>query len=289
MDPDSLVLKKHYQYIKDITLSDSNTEDILTMVCETTRGVFTDSEEKEFIQNKLKEDDSFIVLDDFMEAKIGVCTHHALLNAYILSRLIDDGFLKGQVIHYQQQLNDRTHVWNLFIDEQDGNRYSLDSLLRDVTSITEKPGALDKLYRSKVEAKINKLFPPNATIKSPQETLQQKAHAILNNIANYIELNSFVVASYILFSGGVDITLPNSGKKRVPHRIADIYQLITQGQTHGQEEHLLKQVKKIARDALANPRTTQDIKTKEFYKQITEDKVLELISTSQKPSGQNTL
>ncbi|HHT0592193.1 TPA: hypothetical protein ACTXXA_002178 [Legionella anisa] len=162
LDPDSKVLKDLYSELRQAIKQGATTKEVLEEISKLTNKAFPVSQDarlSEFIAEQLKKGSPFISLDSFMKAGIGLCRHHALLNAYLMSRLVEDGILQGQVIHQRHSFPNRgVHTWNLFRDTKDGKLYSLDSLWKKVTSLADNPGDLNKRYRLDVESSIQAAF-----------------------------------------------------------------------------------------------------------------------------------
>lgn len=162
LDPDSKALKDLYSELRQAIKQGATTKEILEEISKLTKKTFPISQDarlSEFIAEHLKKSSPFISLDSFMQAGIGLCRHHSLLNAYLMSRLVEDGILQGQVIHQRHSFPNRgVHTWNLFRDTKDGKLYSLDSLWKNVTSLADNPGDLNKLYRLDVESSIQAAF-----------------------------------------------------------------------------------------------------------------------------------
>lgn len=59
-----------------------------------------------------------IPLDFFLKQRTGVCRHMALTTAYIIDRLISDGWLKGQSLLIRENIPSGRHAWTLFLSEE---------------------------------------------------------------------------------------------------------------------------------------------------------------------------
>lgn len=111
-----------------------------------------------------------------------------------MSRLVEDGILQGQVIHQRHFFPDRgVHTWNLFRDTKDGKLYSLDSLWKNVTSLADNPGDLNKRYRLDVESSIQAAFgkfqlpskqKTDAPNHSPPKPIPAVNHSLLEILLN---------------------------------------------------------------------------------------------------------
>lgn len=80
-----------------------------------------------------------VPLSRFMLERRGVCRHHSLLNAYILSRMSKDERLPSslqrtvseiEVIHHRQSINGGAHTWNI-VKSPSGEVFNVDSLWRN--------------------------------------------------------------------------------------------------------------------------------------------------------------
>ena len=56
-----------------------------------------------------------IPLDVFLEKKIGVCRHFALVTTYLLEQLTKENLLEGQAYLIREQIPSGRHGWTLFI------------------------------------------------------------------------------------------------------------------------------------------------------------------------------
>ncbi|WED42023.1 hypothetical protein [Legionella cardiaca] len=157
LDPEDQVLKQLYERLKKQLPNTTDPAAILEAVKDLTKICFPDNKPEHFINQNLRQGKQIIPLSEFILQGQGVCRHHTLLNAYFLSRLVQDNLLKGEVIHHRQDFgHDGAHTWNVF-RATNGTVYSLDSLWNDVTNITDYPGAINRLYRHNVEAKIKEM------------------------------------------------------------------------------------------------------------------------------------
>ncbi|KTD70797.1 hypothetical protein [Legionella tucsonensis] len=190
LDPEAESLKKLYTELRQNIKKDATTLEILQEISKLTQKTFPISHQvllKEFVEKHLKEGNPVISLDEFMQAGMGVCRHHALLNAYLMSRLVEDGILQGEVIHQRHSFpKEGVHTWNLFRDTKDGTLYSLDSLWKNVTSLADNPGDLNRLYDFDVESGIKAAFgafqlpsKQKVHVASPEN----KAHAVAKPLA----------------------------------------------------------------------------------------------------------
>ena len=161
LDPCSRILKGIYARLKETICIGESTNEILLHVLRVTSDIFQSTHEEIITRSRgrKKSEPTIIALDEYIAAKVGVCRHHALLNAYLLSRLTEDQMLRGDVIHHRQNFREGVHVWNLFRDNNDGKLYSLDSLWYKGVSLADvKPGTLDVIYHCSVEKEIYKRF-----------------------------------------------------------------------------------------------------------------------------------
>ncbi|KTD43157.1 hypothetical protein [Legionella parisiensis] len=174
LDPEAESLKKLYAELRQNIKQNATTPEILQEISKLTQKAFPISETaflKAFVEKHLREGNPVIPLDEFMQAGIGICRHHSLLNAFLMSRLVEDSILQGEVIHQRHSFHKHgAHTWNLFRDTKDGKLYSLDSLWKNVTSLADNPGDLNKLYGLDVESGIKAAF---GTFQLPSK---QKVH-----------------------------------------------------------------------------------------------------------------
>ncbi len=265
LEPQNPILDALYHALKNDIKQIDGTKQILTKVMYLTRLCFPETKPDLYIEARIKDGRSVIKLHEMILAQNGVCRHHALLNAYLLSRLVEDKILHGQVIHHRQNFeNAAAHTWNLFCEEN-GKVYSLDSLWNNLTCITDSPGALDKLYKQKgIDQKIKDMHP--SIIIPPQD----KNYADkIDHIKRQIETQHFTIASYGFFKGGRKIILQNGCQKRLPHRVAAIYEAITLGSDS--EKKLWEDIQFLANEAILNPRKGQRPDTTFFYELIQND------------------
>lgn len=299
LDPSSKLLQSIYDRLKTRIPRGASTLEILKIVSLLTQEQFRDDNVDDFIAQRLNQGENFLSLDEFIREGKGVCRHHTLLNAYLLSRLVQDKMIEGEVIHHRQNFESGAHTWDLFRDSKDGKLYSLDSLWKNVTSLADQPGALDRLYRCPVEQNIFSRYGAAQKViadkSKPIEWLDAELvkdkpgeikkilakpgsdhlddEKILNNIKEYIIRTPFTVSDFFLFKGGVDITIEGGTVKRVPHRVAEIYKTIMSKDKNPAAK--LEDIKRHAQNAIDNPRTGQHIDTKEFYNQILKNQVPE--------------
>ncbi|KTD75615.1 hypothetical protein [Legionella waltersii] len=162
LDPDSQPLKDAYTELRKKIKVGASTLETLQEIAKVTQKLFPDIETTHadiFVQKSLKMGNPFLSLSLFMQHGIGVCRQHALLNAYLMSRLVEDKLLDGEVIHQRHTFPEQgAHVWNLFRDAKDGKLYSLDSLWKHVVSLADNPGSLNQLYGLDVEKGIKDVF-----------------------------------------------------------------------------------------------------------------------------------
>jgi hypothetical protein len=179
LDPDDPLLKTLYEQLQKQLPTSSDPQVILEEVKKLTRSCFTGKNVDSLVKENLRNGKQIISLSEFILRRQGVCRHHTLLNAYLLSRLVQDGLLLGEVIHHRQDVaQNGAHAWNVF-RAQNGKVYSLDSLWNDVTCITDNPGAINSLYRHNVEEKIKEMHfsapQQERQIKEQRENLVQDA------------------------------------------------------------------------------------------------------------------
>ncbi len=299
LDPNDELLKALYQKLKTNLPPTTDPLLILNEIKKLTRECFKGTQPDDFIKKNLNNGKQIISLSEFISEKQGVCRHHTLLNAYFLSRLVQDGLLQGEVIHHRQNFaQEGAHTWNVFRD-RNGKIYSLDSLWNNATCITDNPGMINSLYKHDVEAKINKMhFAAPQKEKQIKEQPENKAQANfkftfnkindlksptpmpaekINQIKHYIENTDFSVGNYLLWKGGLILRLEDGRNKRVPHRVYEIYQEITKSSENLIDSStaikLWNRVQVKAKEALAQPRSGRDSKTSEFYENIVNDNI----------------
>lgn len=78
-----------------------------------------------------------ISIEDFIEAKFGVCRHQALVACYFISKLRKEGLIPyGEILHIRETLSTKTgsigHVWVWYSRPDDGKLYHIDPMF-DVT------------------------------------------------------------------------------------------------------------------------------------------------------------
>lgn len=118
-------------------------------------------------------------------------------------------------------------------------------------------------------------LPQKSLESSPYEInkslAQQEANDRVQAIKNHIKTTEFTVGNYIFFSGGVTIDI-DGDRKRVPHRVAEIYKA-----TCTDPLSLLADLKSISKQAIDKPRPGRKSDTTQFYQSILNDD--ELIPT----------
>jgi hypothetical protein len=180
LDPESQALKDAYAELLKNIIKGASTLDIIKEISKVTQKVFPEIETshlKTFVSKLLQNGTPFVSLSTFMTARIGVCRQHALLNAYLMSKLVEDKLLQGEVIHQRHTFPGQgAHTWNLFRDAKDGKLYSLDSLWKSVASLADNPGTLNQLYGLDVETGIKGAFGdfqlPSKQKAHPKSTLR---------------------------------------------------------------------------------------------------------------------
>lgn len=153
-------LDQAYQELKKRILEKNKpltTLQMLEMVKDTTRAIFpwdentTEKKVDDFIDNKKSKKQNLVQgasdtivaidIDEFVKEKIGVCRHHGLLTAYLVSRLTRElgGRVvpKGVVKQMRFNIPDGSHAWTLFISEQ-GKLIHFDSLWNVLIPINDE-------------------------------------------------------------------------------------------------------------------------------------------------------
>jgi hypothetical protein len=70
-----------------------------------------------------------ISIEEFIREKNGVCRHYALICAYFLDRLKEEGFLPpGEIYFKHADLTAGRHVWNIFIPSNQKILYQIDAV-----------------------------------------------------------------------------------------------------------------------------------------------------------------
>ncbi|MBA2648628.1 MAG: hypothetical protein H0U75_03335 [Legionella sp.] len=243
LEPTSLILKALYQELnKRLKINnDKETFNILSLVKEFTRHCFS-------VGNiPLTVEDKFYSISYFIYTGRGDDKQHSLLNAYFLSRLIDDNLLKGEISYHQEP--NLGSAWTIFHDVE-SQIYTLDSF-KDTLAMMPSKEAYDK----------HQLF---------SETLIN-----IHDILEAIKREHFKVGyTNGVFGEGVVIEINDGAprKKRVPHRVAAIYKLIEMNKDNMSDSEsvavLWDAIQNHARDGKLNPRRAQAAATSEFYQSI---------------------
>ncbi|WP_131783104.1 hypothetical protein [Legionella gresilensis] len=293
LDSNAQELKDLYKQLRRNIKPNSDINDILTEIQKLTRSCFPKGNpEIVMFQYFHGIGTQNIPLTEFIKQKQGVCRHHTLLNAYFLSRLVEDKILSGDIIHHRQDFLEQgglirgAHTWNLFYNHKDRKLYSLDSLWENITCITDQPGDLNRLYKATVESVIQKKHPefflengagnqrkaefnsspPNINYINNPKASNLSTLDRVKNIKAVIEKEHFTLSSFLFFKGG---KTEESLNKRLPHRIYDIYQDVKDTNINEAEaQALLGNIVKRAKDAIDNPRPGQASGTTNLYKQI---------------------
>lgn len=144
-----------------------------------------------FCQTNGYQFDRKVDLTVFMNAHLGVCRHRALLVAYVLEKLIQDGKLKGRVSVDRNELpNLGAHAWVRFTDEASGDVWIIDATLYYI-------GLLPTTHPQPWNYARPEDLPP-----STPETLPVRAKEVKMSFKNYIP---YIAAATIftLVGGGV--------------------------------------------------------------------------------------
>jgi hypothetical protein len=133
---------------------------------------------------------------------------------------------------------------------------SLNTLIEKIEQINKKANK----FRGAVEK-------TEAQLKAP---VASSTKEILLGIKDYVEITHFMVGDYIGYKGGRTVEMKPSNLKpwdtRLPHRVADIYEILQKEETGDQEK--LKNIHNIAKEAVNNPRHRRDEYTHRFYYNI---------------------
>lgn len=226
LDPHSPLLNAEYLMLKSSLKTGLSIDVLLKSVLDKTRQLLPSTE-------LLHAETKLVTLDNYIKQGCGVCRHHSMLNAYFLSRLVNDELLHGDVIHHRQGFSEGVHTWNLFRDARDGVLYSLDSLWNNISILSRVPGVLDALYCSTVEAVIR----ARHMVSGSDEFFQEKLNALKERIENYTILSRTVM----FFKEDVVIQLDDGQKKQVPFALAILHQQIRTPDLSVQEKWLLIQ------------------------------------------------
>lgn len=148
--PKSSALKAIFKKLSnDIKASHAFDEiSLLLAIKRCTQKAFPYKKPQSFIKERIHSNqcsEQIISLNAFLLLQHGVCRHHALLNAYFLTRLKEKGLINGTIIHHRQDFNSKksAHTWVLFISER-GTLYSLDSMWGSVKAF-QNPSELKAL------------------------------------------------------------------------------------------------------------------------------------------------
>jgi len=208
---------------------------------------------------------------------------HANWNVYFIQRLIHDKWLLGDVILYKHRPETKNAwpaQWNLFYDARSNTLYSLDSCRKLVATVsknsTERP-ILNKTYDKQI----------TVTLLAAYDLVKQECFDDhIKQLKSTIENTTFAIGSFGLFKGGVVVKMANGCDKRLPHRVAEIYQFLRemeQATDTGKKESLWKKIHQSVFDALDNPRYFQKESTADFYRSVL---IMGGLATYSEPSNQ---
>lgn len=85
-----------------------------------------------------------VPLDAFLEEKIGICRHYALVAALFLKRLSNEGWIDGEARLIRRDIPDRRHGWCLFLSED--HAWHFDPLWGILEDMRTETGTL-RLYQ----------------------------------------------------------------------------------------------------------------------------------------------
>ncbi|MCB1119548.1 MAG: hypothetical protein KDK65_06275 [Chlamydiia bacterium] len=146
LDPnDSPKLAAHYEHLQKQIGEETDTEVILKKVAQYIQKEIFPGTKVESLINRARQTHQttthrdypeqkipLIPIDTFIENQVGVCRHHALVLAYLLDRLKQDGKLDGTIHHIRDAVQGGAHVWVNFIPRHKAGeshaKWHLDSL-----------------------------------------------------------------------------------------------------------------------------------------------------------------
>lgn len=90
-----------------------------------------------------------IPLDDFIEARVGVCRHFALVSTYLIDRLCKDGYLSGKVFYVRDRIASKlrvsgNHAWSIFVSSNQARAWHIDSFINTLFDLKD-PKDFDSL------------------------------------------------------------------------------------------------------------------------------------------------
>lgn len=144
LNPVSPRLKKLYREFKN-KLSDSDELfTILQKMNHFSREVFPKHDDWLSRYNHLvrnypyARDRKIIPLSYWVEKKVGVCTHYAVLNCFLLQALQTDVGINVDIILHRQEFKKRkmAHAWNIVYDNDSRCWYSLDSAKNKILNLS---------------------------------------------------------------------------------------------------------------------------------------------------------
>ena len=105
-------------------------------------------------------------IDDFINAGLGVCRHHALVTAYLMDRLtkepVGKPYLEGTIQHMRDNVPGGAHVWTTFIPRANPNqlpqKWHLDTLWGTVENFATPEGfaSLKRSYGDAIDRQQNR-------------------------------------------------------------------------------------------------------------------------------------
>lgn len=147
LDISSPILKNSYEEVLSLLRPDFHLVTLLGLVSSHTKKIFKQSGIGDIEKNTL------VPLSYFIERGAGECRHHALLNAYLISRLRKErpDLSDADIIFHRQAFKKNAHAWNI-VKCKDGTIFNVDSTRRAgvFRLIKDTPIQLDSFYEKGV-------------------------------------------------------------------------------------------------------------------------------------------
>ncbi len=142
LNPDSPILKSHYD-VMIASCSQESESRLLQAVINVVKSVFSSTAVERVTQDwkGLRYLSSPVIsLAEFIYKNpgVGMCRHHALFAAYLLSKLIQEGLLKGKVYHARGYVNNGAHVWVVYKPDQLDDAYLIDTVWNNEAFLLKK-------------------------------------------------------------------------------------------------------------------------------------------------------